>query len=1313
MPKFINNENLVRIKAVKEFTDREEPRKVFWKNYDQIKNNMKNNIAVPINVITYYGYGGIGKSRLLLKIRDEMIERENDIKYEFLDFEKIAELNNNLLEILKYIKYDLNKKYNFSFPFFDLAIYEYETKLGKDVTKKELASIFEENAALSVLTDVLEEIPIISPIAKIVSIIDRSKTILKSKLQENRLKEKLLEINKMTAEEMKTYLPYYFSIDLKENIKNDSTPFVFLIDTYEKLVNELSSSMNALDNDLWLRGENGLILNIPNTLWVLAGREKIKWEEIDTDWNGSIEQHILENLSFLDTKTFLTKAGIEEENLIHQIYGLTRGYPIFIDMCVDIYISLKNQGKTFSIEECGKDTTDLIKRFFMYMNDSERDFSTLLAFIPYWTDEDIEKRVLKLNGTFSYSLYEKVKTFSFIVKEDGHYKVQNSIKDIIMMNTPEIIKNKYNREIEEQVLEKVKEIDIKEDVEIEKKMNSELIENLKNELKKEISEETIKQIEVELETKMNIEIAQRIVQETTEEILKQKENLVSNDSNKIEKTQIDINEETKIETQKVIRSKKELRAISNINNYSSKYEFEQIIENQRNKLDNSKDEYEFRINTNLFIKLVLQYEEKFDRNYFVKESFYKTVKQWDTFKGMIEAEKLRAFEQYSYEYISFERFEQEYGDSEETLFNEIHKCRWQMDKSSKGRTKFRDDKVKELINRYYGKDSLYGYCTIDSDYEFVEKILNYHGNINTFYIRLLLKTINEAVLKSYLTQKYPNIKLTSDYNCSDEEYTLSYEFYHLHMNEIFKPALSKCFNVLKSNEQFINYSVLKEIFDLADEICDNEKMCYEQWSYYDVDDANKIFDFIYSIRYMALNTNDTEILQKFKEIFYTFLGGINNDKIAVFKEDRQQMAKEFLKELSVHFIELYGDSSYDAYEIDNFLNKETMTVERLNKTLSILIENFGSKSPEVTNNLIRFLSGIEKAANADTLTKDEMKYYTMILERFSEYVNILLGYFRKYEFDNTEHNGKSISFLFKSVMMEQKHIKRLEDNTFDVLISLALESNAVFFKDDDIEYLERLFRYSTIKQELMNDKLENKYKNIILDICKNKRILKQDCYNYFKPQICDSYVIYKFFAFLTNNSNKRYELHSRKDENEYGKIENININDFEMVRDSLKYLTIKLAEPHEYSDKYEHGFYYFSYKCYKRLALKEKQYLSKTDMNKLKVYFKQIENLYKLYQNKYGEDSDETVILKSYKYIFETFMYMTSGAEMLDIEVQKYRNRVNKNEETLEELEELKTIKDYYIFIIEYYYKEQCEKDEKHAFRLQNWTLDDIITEID
>ena len=104
--------------------------------------------------------------------------------------------------------------------------------------------------------------------------------------------------------------------------------------------------------------------------------------------------------------------------------------------------------------------------------------------------------------------------------------------------------------------------------------------------------------------------------------------------------------------------------------------------------------------------------------------------------------------------------------------------------------------------------------------------------------------------------------------------------------------------------------------------------------------------------------------------------------------------------------------------------------------------------------------------------------------------------------------------------------------------------------------------------------------------------------------------------------------------------------------------------------------------------------------------------MYGLYKEKYGINSDKTILLKAYKYCFEAFMFMKSGSEMLDVEVAKYKLRTDKNPKILAELEELMLAKDYYIFIMTYFYKEQYEesfgKIVSYDFKMQNWTLKEI-----
>ena len=107
---FVNEEkNIKNNKAVKEFTDRVEPRNVFWGKYNLIKGAILNEEKIPIQIITFYGIGGAGKTRLLERIRYELERDSKDTKYCYIDFEKLKYLNNDVLSILNAIKAELNK----------------------------------------------------------------------------------------------------------------------------------------------------------------------------------------------------------------------------------------------------------------------------------------------------------------------------------------------------------------------------------------------------------------------------------------------------------------------------------------------------------------------------------------------------------------------------------------------------------------------------------------------------------------------------------------------------------------------------------------------------------------------------------------------------------------------------------------------------------------------------------------------------------------------------------------------------------------------------------------------------------------------------------------------------------------------------------------------------------------------------------------------------------------------------------------------------------------------------------------------------
>lgn len=418
--------------ASREFTDREEPRAAFWNKYNSFKSEMAEG---NVRVISYYGIGGIGKSSLLKKLRCEMDERIKKPYYIDYNFEVSTEPK-AVLEALRHI---LQDKYHFSFSLFDLGIYAYSRKIGLNPKLPEIKAFIERSPILGLIGAGLDIIDFAGFARKVLSFADKSVALVRNHLLKH--KEELNEIEMMEAADLYAYLPYLFSCDMVTNLENTTEPLVIFLDTYEKLVNEFAATGDTLERDAWLRGENGLILNMPNTLWVIAGREKLKWERFDKDWSEALEQHIVGNLSEKDGVNFLKSAGVASEPLCKNLYALTHGTPVYLDFCVDRYNDISEGGETPDISHFGKDVRQLVTRFAQYMDDSKRDFVYMLAHLGTFNDELITAIAPDVISSFSLSAYERIKGFSFISElPDGRYSIHQTVGEILLADSSDSVR---------------------------------------------------------------------------------------------------------------------------------------------------------------------------------------------------------------------------------------------------------------------------------------------------------------------------------------------------------------------------------------------------------------------------------------------------------------------------------------------------------------------------------------------------------------------------------------------------------------------------------------------------------------------------------------------------------------------------------------------------------------------------------------------------------------------------------------------------------------------------------------------------------
>jgi len=424
------------ISALKQFTDREEPRESFYRAFAYGKQNPD-----EFNVMSYYGIGGFGKSRLLHELMNYLKEKnEKEIYgpktvFTLYDFEE----GTDRLTCLSHMKNKL-KKQGLEFPLFEAAEIAFNEKSGIPMYQNLKEETLLENPILSVTADFI-------PGAKgVLELIKTGKDVLESArgyfqklkklwdVDEKEMTKEIGYISSLEAKEIEEQLSYYFAKDLLRNTEHASDlgislPIVLFLDTYEILVNSYKNHEYSGVYDEWLR--NDIIKTVPGMLYVIGGREKLNWEEKDPFFEG-MEEHELGDLSKKDAFSFLRNAGVSE-NLLEDIYRISGGTPLFLDLSVNTYYEKMAESGACTKEDFGIDKEALIERFFRYMEPEDRKIAIVLAVLRKWTDEEYSKIGPEImQAQFDYERYRAFNEHTIILKDEKtRYYMHESVREVL------------------------------------------------------------------------------------------------------------------------------------------------------------------------------------------------------------------------------------------------------------------------------------------------------------------------------------------------------------------------------------------------------------------------------------------------------------------------------------------------------------------------------------------------------------------------------------------------------------------------------------------------------------------------------------------------------------------------------------------------------------------------------------------------------------------------------------------------------------------------------------------------------------------
>lgn len=375
-------------------------------------------------IISWYGMGGIGKTRLLSEIKTmietEFLPHDRDIKLIFLKLE-IAQ-SDNLLNALVHIRSQVGHPC----PLFDYALLNYWnrvqiSKFNEDFLKNLKTEWFQFfitagefiSFPLSTLSEFLA-----LPLDTLLCSIKGTYLELKNKYHERRYSYEINIIQHLSTGELQQCLGGFLGIEL--NRLFHTKHLIVIVDAYEKY-----DSSSFVD---WL---NTLISQTYTGIFIVSSREKLfdgpKNFSADILKNEQLEQLPPEEVRILLNQELPSVA----DSFIDHLIDITDCVPIYLDLAVNTYRNMREQDQdcltpaTFMFH----DKNDLVRQFFHHLKDGEQQFMITLSLVQLFNQDIFEYFAEHLHeiSPFAYNKIRSMSLVSNVEIDSNFYKIHDVI----------------------------------------------------------------------------------------------------------------------------------------------------------------------------------------------------------------------------------------------------------------------------------------------------------------------------------------------------------------------------------------------------------------------------------------------------------------------------------------------------------------------------------------------------------------------------------------------------------------------------------------------------------------------------------------------------------------------------------------------------------------------------------------------------------------------------------------------------------------------------------------------------------------------
>lgn len=407
------------------FVDREEQRQQFWNIFEELCERKE---QWTITVFHFWGMGGIGKSSLLKKLYQEITDKNSTQKDKIPSAFVSLSNRENDIQILCRLVNLLKKQSNYSFPLFEVGMYWLYQKSGNGEWKKEIQSLEEKSVILSGILDFASAIPIASVITGSFRLFDKSMKALRNHFSAHQ--KELLYLEDKFSEEIEEILPGLFAKDLEWNTGQFLYPTVIFLDKLDVLRTGISG-IDAIDyNEKWLK--EMLVEKVPNVIWVFSGREKLFWDEKEPgEWAESLYNIKVDEFSKYWLGQYFSQNGAKLSYLEAELYALTKGIPLYLNICCELYQKFQKEEKIWNINDFEGKQEVLLRTYVDNLSPAEMKVLFILSCLGEWNQELIQYVWSKIPGEDCFKAYDVLKKKAYISINESICELHQVIQEQI------------------------------------------------------------------------------------------------------------------------------------------------------------------------------------------------------------------------------------------------------------------------------------------------------------------------------------------------------------------------------------------------------------------------------------------------------------------------------------------------------------------------------------------------------------------------------------------------------------------------------------------------------------------------------------------------------------------------------------------------------------------------------------------------------------------------------------------------------------------------------------------------------------------